>query len=872
MAQLMHAVMNPAASVIFFASIVILLWLAYRRRLRWRPALLLRLILIGLVIIGVFAAGGGDTNENSFGQTEVMIIDQSDSLADEARRSAWQQGIKWQTETANRMLVVFGVGSEASLSAIDRSDGAPIARIDGRASDLDQALLKARYLLAGKPGRIIIVSDGLAARTDSIDKEIADLTAAGVRLDAQYINSRGQDGDLAIVEMSHPKQLWTGSVFDLWIRSHGLYGDEMDLSLEIDGVLQQVQVESMGNGLHRVRMPAEGEGLIPIRVAASDPEGVNDPVPENNAAYSVLRVLPAPRALLITADPGADAVRDFLIPIEQTGVQMETRSPAGLPTDLEALRGYQVVFIHNLLANQLSREQMIGLQVYVSRQAGGLIFLGGRSSYTLGGYADTLLEPMLPVQLEPPARSERPPMVFQLVLDRSASMEMRMNTETPPIALAREAAMRLIETLQADDYLGVLTFSDDPVWEVPVRMIGSNIGLRQALDTVSQIRSDGGTQMFIAVQEALFGMMELPADAPINRHMLILSDGQSLDGTPDEFKLLAETAQAQGITISTIALGGDADTDLMEEIAAAGKGRHYFVQDAGDLPRILISESDAARSENVQSGESRLKPVESGHPVLTGIPLDQLPALNGYNSLTSKSDAGAEDILVSANYEDPVLSVWQYGLGKVAAWTTDLGEEWLGDWPAELQGLFWSQLLRYVLVDPASGPAQVLVTVEPDRIRVEAAVFTADGDPQNQADIKYSFSDEHGAILSYPMNQAGPGVYMAEFDRPPDGAYRAVLTITTRGGDHVEVPVAFAVNPPLEWMPVDAQSGRANLETWVRAAGGQILEDGALSAAEPTSGDAPVDSGNGWLRLLLMIIVLYWPIEILIRRYMLPWI
>lgn len=871
MAQLMHAVMNPVALVIFLASLVILLWLATRRRLRWRPALALRLLLIGLVIIGLFMVDSSRV-ENSLGGPEVMIIDQSDSLEDDARRVAWQQGIEWQAEAANRMLVVFGVGSEAALSAIDRSDGAPIARIDGRASDLSQALVKAWDLLAGKPGRIILVSDGLATRMDSVEREIADLTAAGVRLDAQYIDARGQDGDLAIVEMSHPKQLWTGSVFDLWIRTHGSSGDLKDLRLEIDGDLQQTQIEPMAEGIYRVRMPAKGEGLVPIRVAVSDPGGIVDPFPENNTAYSVLRILLAPRALLITANPGADAVRNLLISIEQTGVRMETRSPGGLPTDLEALSSYQVILIHNLLANQLSREQMIGLQVYVSRQAGGLIFLGGRSSYTLGGYAGTLLDPMLPVMLEPPARSERPPMVFQLVLDRSASMDMRMNTETPPIALAREAAMRLIETLQADDYLGVLTFSDNPVWEVPIRMIGSNVGLREALDTVSQIRSDGGTQMFIAVQEALFGMMELPADAPIYRHMLILSDGQSLDGTPDDFKLLAETAQAQGITISTIALGGDADTLLMEEIAAAGKGRHYYVQDAGDLPRILISESDAARSENVQSGESRLKPVEGGHPILTGIPLDQLPVLNGYNALTSKSESGAEDILVSANYEDPVLSVWQYGLGKVAAWTTDLGEEWMGGWPAEYKGLFWSQLLRYVLVDPASGPAQVQVAVEPDRVRVEAAVFMADGVPQNQAEIKFSFSDKDGAITSYTMNQTGPGAYLAEFDRPPDGAYRAVLIITTRDGKLVEIPVAFAVNPPLEWMPVDARTGRANLEAWVRTAGGEILEDGALNSAGPVPGDIPVDSDNGWLRLLLMIVVLYWPIEILIRRYMLPWI
>lgn len=871
MGQVIHVITDPLAWIGLIAAAAALSAIAYRRRLRWRPALLLRLFLISLIIAGALFSQQ-DSAQATRPVPAVMIIDQSDSLSEEVRRAVWQQGITWQADADNRMLVVFGVNSEPALSAIGRTDGVSLSDVDGRASDLQSALSVARQLLGSTPGRIILASDGLATNPGEVERTLESFIASGYKLDVLPLNSRSSANDLAVGTLIHPERLWAGSVFDLWIPVYGAAaGEEIQFTLTANGEAAEIRPEAMANGLYRYRMSAESEGMLTVQVMVGRGSETPDPLPENNTIFTVLRVLPPPRVLLISANPGSGPALNFASKIERTGVHLDIRSPEALPTNLEELRSYQVIFLHNLLASQLSREQMVGLQVYVARQAGGLIFLGGRSSYTSGGYSGTLLEPMLPVKLEPPPRSQRPPIVFQLVLDRSASMEMTMNTDTPPIALAREAAMRLIETLQQEDYLGVVSFSDGPVWERPIGQIGSNVGLRQALDIVSQIRADGGTHMYVALQAALLGMMELAAEAPPNRHLLLLSDGQSVDGTPEDFHLLAETARAQGITISTIALGGEADTQLMEEIAEAGKGRFYYVQDADDLPRILISESEAARSENVQTGESRLKPVESSHPVLTGIPFDQLPVLNGYNALSGKSSEGAEDILVSANFNDPILSIWQYGLGKVAAWTTDLGEEWMGAWPDEIQGLFWLQLVRYTLVDPATGPAQVKVSVEPDRVRIDAAVYTVEGEPRNLAEITFSYSDEEGDISSYTLNQVAPGLYRAEIERPADGAYRAALALTSIDGSPAEVPIPFAVNPPDEWLPVDSASGRANLESWTLASGGEVLQSLENTANFNQDNEVLNSQNNNWLRILLLIVVLYWPAEIAIRRFKLPW-
>jgi len=449
-----------------------------------------------------------------------------------------------------------------------------------------------------------------------------------------------------------------------------------------------------------------------------------------------------------------------------------------------------------------------------------------------------------------------------------------------PIALAREAAMRAIETMQPQDYVGLLTFTDQFSWNVPVHQLGSGLELREVLDAVSQVEATGGTQMYQAMVEGLAALGSLPPGAPSARHVLILSDGQSNDGSLETFRQLAQSGQQAGITISTIAFGEDADTDVMAEIAEAGNGRYYAVSQAGDLPRILIYESQAARSENIQAGQTSLKPGEAGHPILSGLSPSQLPVLSGYNALSSRAEEGAEDVLLSSSFGDPILSAWQYRLGRVVAWTGDLGEEWTGDWPsAERAGLFWSQVVRYAQASPALGPAQVSVQVEATRLSVDASILDAGGMPVNHSQVRFSYADAAGEIHSFAMPQTGPGLYHLELPTPPEGAYRATIDYQDENGQAVEAPAPFVVNSPAEWLPQLTEAGEPdparNLQRWAERTGGSLalLETHLASGTQPQAGAAGAASARRapWWQWALLALVLLWPLEIAIRRRWLPW-
>ena len=870
----MAAALTVLQSPLFWALLglqaLLLLGLARLRGLRWWPAWVLRLLLAGLVLTGILAPRGEPVQRET-PQRQVLVVDQSDSISVQARQQIQEQARQWQAAGENRLLVAFGDHPEALLKA-----GDPWPNLDGRASDLPAALNLAGDLLGTSPGKVILASDGETADPTAVDAAVAQLAEYDHTLDVLPLAARQDANDGFVGSLWAPANLWAGTPFEVFVPVFppaSAQGGQPTLQLSINGQPSQAQAENVQGNYYKFRVPAQAEGIATLQVTASFGEG-GDPLPENNAAFSTLQVFAAPRVLFVTGEPVTGQANAFVELLRQNNLQVDMLAPQNVPTDLKQLENYRVIFLHNLLSSQMGQEQMLSLQLFVSRQAGGLVFLGGRNSYTLGGYQGTPVEPMLPVKLEPPPRAERPPIAFTLVLDHSSSMDSgNLEGSAKPIDMAREAAMRAIETMQPEDYLGVLTFTDQFGWDVPLRQLGDGLALREALDAVSRVEANGGTKMYQAMQEALTGMMALPAGAPAARHILILSDGRSFDGSLDDFRALAQLAQQQNISVSTIAFGAAADPEVMSAIAEAGKGRFYAVTRAEELPRILIFESQAARSENVQAGETALKLGEPDHPVLSGMSPRQLPDLNGYNALSSKNEQGAEDILVSASFGDPILSAWQYGLGRVLVWTSDLGEEWAGAWPStETQGKFWSQVVRYALVNPALGPAQVNVQVEDTRLVVDASLFDAQGEPFNLAQVTFSYADQAGQVRTFSLPQTGAGEYHIELPRPAEGAYRARIAYNDPDGNPVEVAAPFSVNPPAEWLPGDPNAGAANLAAWAKTAGGQVILANAILPQEGAAEAEPVDLPVPWWQQILLALVVFWPVEIAIRRRWLPWV
>ncbi|MDG2382316.1 MAG: glutamine amidotransferase [Pirellulaceae bacterium] len=86
------------------------------------------------------------------------------------------------------------------------------------------------------------------------------------------------------------------------------------------------------------------------------------------------------------------------------GIEDESELRDGFPQSAEELFAYHALVIDDLESSFFSPDQLLLIRRYVSQRGGGLLMLGGPSSFHLGNYQRTPLEELLPVYLAPKSR------------------------------------------------------------------------------------------------------------------------------------------------------------------------------------------------------------------------------------------------------------------------------------------------------------------------------------------------------------------------------------------------------------------------------------------------------------------------------------
>src|SRR5207249_2966816 len=108
-------------------------------------------------------------------------------------------------------------------------------------------------------------------------------------------------------------------------------------------------------------------------------------------------------------------------------------------------------------------------------------------------------------------------------------------------------------------------------------------------DRLSALSADGGTDVFPALAQAFDAIRDTDARY---KHVILLSDGMSCCG--GDYPGLLDRMRAANVTLSTIAIGGDADQQLLSQLARQGDGRYYFAEHARDIPRLMTRETELA--------------------------------------------------------------------------------------------------------------------------------------------------------------------------------------------------------------------------------------------------------------------------------------
>src|SRR5712692_1589441 len=237
---------------------------------------------------------------------------------------------------------------------------------------------------------------------------------------------------------------------------------------------------------------------------------------------------------------------------------------------------------------------------------------------------------------------------------------------------------------------------------------------------ISAIKAGGGTDGYPAVREAYKALYDRDA---LLKHVIFMTDGQMTRG---DFAGLIRRMVKDKITVSGVAIGSDADLQLMADVSKWGRGRFYFTEETTTVPRIFTLETQLASKASLV--EQPFKPVVTSqyHETIQDIDWSKVPPLGGYVATTIKSSG---DQILMTHQEDPLMASWRYGLGRSVAFTADAKAKWGILWLRWRDySKFWAQTVRWMLRTGARSDTTATVERRDGR-----AIVTVEGvDPRGE--------------------------------------------------------------------------------------------------------------------------------------------
>jgi uncharacterized membrane protein len=476
-----------------------------------------------------------------------------------------------------------------------------------------------------------------------------------------------------------------------------------------------------------------------------------DPFPQNDMLRQSIFVGPQPRVLYVEGSPtSAHYLHDALT---GEGIEVTLGQPRDLPTAPTGYDEYDLLLLSDVPRAALNDAQMLSILTWVRDAGGGLIFAAGESSFGEEGYTETPIEETLPVWFR--VNEKRKDLALVIVLDKSFSMV------GPKIELSKEAAKAALAMLEPTHRFGLVTFDHSPYWTVPLQLATNTERINEY---ISSIIASAHTNIYPALERAYERLAETEAEV---RHVILLSDGKTY---PDDYETLLGRMMDAEITVSTVAVGEEADRELLGNIAEWGNGRSYFIRDAERVPQIFIEETQIASQATLVE-----EPVETSImtsvEAFTGIDLAAAPRLRGYVSTQAKDTA---EVLLESNAEAPILARWHYGLGKAAMFTSDVKNRWAADWLEwDGYGKFWSQLVRETMQRDSDDEVEFAVEREGDEAVITVSAVTEEGAFRVGLDPQLEVVEPDGSARPLDIAQVGPGTYQARYPlrTAPDAPY-----------------------------------------------------------------------------------------------------
>jgi Ca-activated chloride channel family protein len=822
-------------------------------------SLILRL---AIILCLIFAIAGMEIVQSGNDLAVVFLVDVSDSMPQQAITAEVDYirvALKSMSADDKAAIILFGSDAlvERPMSSLNELASITSVPITNQTDIAEAIQLGLALYPSGYAKRMVILSDGTETTGDALNAAKF-ASASDVQIVVVPFAERQVGAEALITKVDAPTHLRNGEQFDL------------NVSIQANKSMRAVvrvlaKNEILYEGTHEIH---KGSQTLSLPLVAQEPGFVSYQVqitPEQDTFYQNNRLdtfsqVEGPPGILMVASPpdevlpGGETRPDeyslLLQSLTSAGFNVKVITPNLIPADLPTLAQYNSVVLVDVPARTLGNNQMETMQSYVRDLGGGLVAVGGPTSYGVGGYYGTPLEETLPVDMQIKVEKRRPSLTIVFIIDHSGSMGETSGGVTK-LELAKEAAARSVELLFPNDHVGVIAFDDTASWVVPVTDLENPTDV---VNAIGSIQVGGGTDIYAS----LLAMSKvLPNDPAKVKHVILLTDGGAdITGIPE---LVQKLYQENGITLSTVGVGNDA-APYLKDLAALGNGRYHFTNNAGSIPSIFTEETTLATRAYIVE-ESFFPTLVNSSPMLAGI--TETPRLHGYVATSAKDLA---QVILQSEKGDPILATWQYGLGRSVAFTSDATGRWARDWArSKIFPAFWVQAVRYTINDSLNTTLQMTIESHGEKASITLDARDRTGEFLNSYQIEANIIAPNGESQSITFTQTAPGRYESEFIPKKQGIYLIRFSgKTDAGGESASFAetTGWALSYSSEYQRIESDPDL--LLRLSSLAGGQVASPFPSEAfshdLKATRASRPIAP------LLLLIAALLLPFDIAVRR------
>jgi uncharacterized membrane protein len=268
---------------------------------------------------------------------------------------------------------------------------------------------------------VALISDGVDNASERFTESMSRLQSRGIPVFTVGVGNEAINRDVELIRAVTPRTSLKDATIaaEVSFRAHGLAGRPATIQVRENGILlksEQVSLPRDGQiGEAEIDLPITNEGS---RVFEFTVEAAEDRIPENNVLSTLVEVSnDRPKILYVDGEPRwdykfigramwEDASIDLVRLLRTSpnkyfrqGIETDTVLVDGFPTTREELFEYKGLILGSVESTFFTQEQQQMIVDFVSRRGGGLLMLGGRSSFSEGNYQNTVIADVLPVRL-----------------------------------------------------------------------------------------------------------------------------------------------------------------------------------------------------------------------------------------------------------------------------------------------------------------------------------------------------------------------------------------------------------------------------------------------------------------------------------------